>query len=298
MAYQPIAWNKKQRKQIAKTVRNYNSRLKTAIKNAEKAGKDISALPEKMTVAKAKEMIGTRKDLQKLTKSLENFTAKTAEIVTNVHGVQATIWEIQETRKRVRAENRRRAAESMKKKPVYSQGVEITGAEMMSRKNENKPITTDFTNVTKQTSWENLVKHVESFTEKRRGEYNPQIYIKEINAALDSQGIFDSDIRAMYNAIGDKILNSYNADNMAQYMSFIYDENVDTDGRKSELREGLFNIIHELSLYKEFFTELQKLTVADESIVRQWKHKGYKNTFEMLKNDIDIFDITNFKKSK
>lgn len=295
MAYQPIAWNKKQRKQIAKTVRNYNRRLKTTIKNAEKAGKDISALPEKMSVAKAKEMIGTRKDLQKLTKSLENFTAKTAEIVTNVHGVQATIWEIQETRKRVRAENRRRAAESMKKKPVYSQGVEITGAEMMSRKNENKPITTDFSKIRSQSEWEKFSRFAENLFEKKRGETDPAIYKQEYIKALENMGITNIYIIAAVNAIGDKLLDLYTAGHTSTNISFVYDDSVSQTDKTEEIKQDLFSIIHELGLYKEFFTELQKLVPVADVLLRKWKHKGYKNTFEMLENGTDIFILDNFR---
>ena len=232
--------------------------------------------------------------MQKYVKSLKNFTAQTAEIVTNVHGVQATIWEVQETKRRVKAENARRAAAQKQKKPVYSQGVEITGAEMMTRKNENKPITTDFSKIRTQSEWTKFTKFAENLFDKKRGETDPQIYKEEVNKALDKVGIDDIIIRAMYNAIGDKLLDLYTAGHVSADIKFIYDNEGSADDKEEEIRQDLFSIIHELGYYREFFTELQKLQPVADVLLNKWKRKGYKNTFEMLENGDDIFILDNF----
>ena len=286
----PIRWTKKQQRELRRAVKNFNARLKRAQKNS----KNIELLPEKATVKQAKQSIYSAKDLQKYVKSLKNFTAQTAEIVTNIHGVQATIWEIQETKRRVRSENARRAAAQRQKKPVYSQGVEITGAEMMSRKNENKPFTFDFSKFTNQVSFNKFVETFELMNDKKRGETDPQIYKEEVNKALDKVGIDDIIIRAMYNAIGDKLLDLYTAGHVSADIKYIYDDKIANDDKEEELRLDLFSIIHELGYYKEFFTELQKLTPISETLLKVWKRKGYKNTFEMLENGDDIFILDNF----
>lgn len=287
---QKIKWTKSQQQKLRKAVKNFNARLKTAQKNA----KNIDLLPTKQFVKQAKQNIYSRKDLEKYIKSLETFTAETAQTVANEYGVQSTIWKILETKRRVKSENARRRAKEKQRKKVYSQGVEITGAELMARKNENKPFTFDFSKFVTQVSFDKFVETFEQMTDKKRGETDPQIYKEEINKALDKVGITDIVIRAMYNAIGDKLLDLYTAGHESANIKFIYDDKISTADKEEEMRLDLFSIIHELGYYKEFFEELQKLTTVPEILLKAWKRKGYKNTFEMLEHGEDIFILDNF----
>lgn len=287
---QKIKWTKSQQQKLRKAVKNFNARLKTAQKNA----KNIDLLPAKQFVKQAKQNIYSRKDLEKYIKSLETFTAETAQTVANEYGVQSTIWEILETKRRVKSENARRRAKEKQRKKVYSQGVEITGAELMARKNENKPFTFDFSKFVTQSSFNKFVETFEQMNDKKRGETDPQIYKEEINKALDNIGITDIVIRAMYNAIGDKLLELYTAGHESANIKFIYDDKISAADKEEEMRLDLFSIIHELGYYKEFFEELQKLTTVPEILLKAWKRKGYKNTFEMLEHGEDIFILDNF----
>ena len=287
---QKIKWTKSQQQKLRKAVKNFNARLKTAQKNA----KNIDLLPAKQFVKQAKQNIYSRKDLEKYIKSLETFTAETAQTVANEYGVQSTIWEILETKRRVKSENARRRAKEKQRKKVYSQGVEITGAELMARKNENKPFTFDFSKFVTQSSFNKFVETFEQMNDKKRGETDPQIYKEEINKALDNIGITDIVIRAMYNAIGDKLLELYTAGHESANIKFIYDDKISAADKEEEMRLDLFSIIHELGYYKEFFEELQKLTTVPEILLKAWKRKGYKNTFEMLEHGEDLFILDNF----
>ena len=287
---QKIKWTKSQQQKLRKAVKNFNARLKTA----QKKSQNIDLLPAKQFVKQAKEKIYSRKDLEKYIKSLETFKAETAQTVVNEYGVQSTIWEIIETKRRVKSENARRRAKEKQRKKVYSQGQEITGAELMARKNENKPFTFDFSKFVTQSSFDKFVETFEQMTDKKRGETDPQIYKEEINKALDNVGITDIVIRAMYNAIGDKLLDLYTAGHESANIKFIYDDKISAADKEEEMRLDLFSIIHELGYYKEFFEELQKLTTVPEILLKAWKRKGYKNTFEMLEHGEDIFILDNF----
>lgn len=287
---QKIKWTKSQQQKLRKAVKNFNTRLKTAQKNA----KNIELLPAKQFVKQAKEKIYSRKDLEKYIKSLETFRAETAQTVVNEYGVQSTIWEIIETKRRVKSENARRRAKEKQRKKVYSQGVEITGAELMARKNENKPFTFDFSKFRNQSSFEKFVETFEQMNDKKRGETDPELYRQELLKAIHNCGVFNIYLESVINAVKDKILDLYTAGHVLVNITFWYTDTISAEDKESEAMLDGFSIIHELGYYKEFFEELQKLTTVPEILLKAWKRKGYKNTFEMLEHGEDIFILDNF----
>lgn len=110
-----IRWDKKYTKSVRRIVNNYNKR----VKYLEDYGKQY--LPERTSMAYIKDTFGTRRDLNRYLRQLENFNAKSAEIVSVGRDFKRmTRWEKQKLisdRASVRAKAKHERAKILMRQP-------------------------------------------------------------------------------------------------------------------------------------------------------------------------------------
>lgn len=105
-----IRWTENDTKQLSKAVRNFNAKVKRL---EDKIG-DIpgAVVPERVTMKEMRNLIGTRRDLQKELKSLQSFTQRGSEELVRANTedtIYLTKWQKQELLKREKVINRGRA---------------------------------------------------------------------------------------------------------------------------------------------------------------------------------------------
>lgn len=108
--YYNIRWTENDSKQLSKAVKNFNAK----VKRLEAKYSDIPdmVLPEKVTMKEMREVIGTRRDLQKELKSLQKFTQRGSEEVVKANTkdtILLTKWQKDELLKREKVINKARA---------------------------------------------------------------------------------------------------------------------------------------------------------------------------------------------
>lgn len=120
-----IRWTENDSKQLSKSVKNFNAKVKRLEKKYE--GIAGVVIPEKLTVREMRELIGTRRDLQKELKSLQSFTQRGSEEIVRAE-TQDTIfitkWQKQELEKRAKVINveRDRRREELESKELIHKG--------------------------------------------------------------------------------------------------------------------------------------------------------------------------------
>ena len=107
--YHKIRWTEQDSKEIARVVKNFNSKItRLAKKNPEIA----NILPEKVSSKQLKEIINTRQDLHRELNSLKRFSKKGAERIVIVpdteYDLKTTNWQKVEMNRRIGIINRRR----------------------------------------------------------------------------------------------------------------------------------------------------------------------------------------------
>lgn len=286
----PIRWIKSQEKELKKAIKNYNSRVRRARKR-DPENADI--LPQTTTFKESKEQIFSRKDLEFYIKKLKNFTAKTAQPVENVHGVKATVWEVEEVRRGIRRENARRAYKERQKKQrdVYVGGKKIPGAVFMptaATEKENKPIQENLFNKAKTSKeWTDTVKYIEKLTDKKRGMTDPEQYRQNTRRALSTIGIKDILIYAMYEVLGTDLLDKYDDGHPAADLSFIYDdENTSADDREEEIKLDLVEIIKNEGKQKEVFDTIYFQVDSETRAI--WEQIGYNELLDIAAEGVNV----------
>lgn len=293
----PIRWTKKQEKELKKAVKNFNDRVKRARKR-NPGNTDI--LPETTTYTKSKEQIYTRKDLEFYIKKLKNFTAKTAAVVENVHGVKATVWEVEEVRRGVRRENARRAYKErqQKQRDVYVGGKKIPGAVAMptaASEKENTPLKVNFNKAKNSKEWIETVKYIEKLTDKKRGITDPEQYRQNTRRALQAIGIKDVLIYAMYEVLGADLIDKYDEGHPAADLTFIYDDdNTSLDDREEEIKLDLVEIIKNEGKQKEVFETVY--FQADSETREIWEQIGYNILLDLAAEGVNVRNKETIKK--
>lgn len=115
-----IRWQKSDSQDLAKAVKNFNAKIdRVAKKNPEIK----NALPDKVTVKQLKELIQTRRDLQREINSLKRFSKRgSEEIITyGDYNVKLTKWQKTEINRRLGIINRRR-----KQRKDFVESLELT----------------------------------------------------------------------------------------------------------------------------------------------------------------------------
>lgn len=105
-----IRWTENDSKQLSRAVKNFNAK----VKRLEAKYSDVpgAVIPEKVSMREMREIIGTRRDLQKELKSLQKFTQRGSEelVKTNTNdNIKVTKWQKQELLKREKIINKARA---------------------------------------------------------------------------------------------------------------------------------------------------------------------------------------------
>lgn len=102
-----IRWQKSDNQELARVVKNFNSKIDRI---AKKSPELQSALPEKTTVKQLKELIQTRRDLQRELNSLKRFSRRGSEeiIVFGNYNTKITKWQKTEINRRIGIINRKR----------------------------------------------------------------------------------------------------------------------------------------------------------------------------------------------
>lgn len=104
-----IRWSENDLKELKRSVKNFNAkvkRLETKYKNSD------VILPEKLSVKELKEIVTTRRDLQRELKSLQSFTQRGSEEIVDIpntnNNIQMTKWQREEMSKRAKLINDKR----------------------------------------------------------------------------------------------------------------------------------------------------------------------------------------------
>lgn len=104
-----IKWNENDNKELAKSVKNFNAKVKRLEKKYE--GQNV-ILPEKVSVKELKDLVNTRRDLQREMKSLQRFTQRGSEKLVTIdntdNNITLTEWQKKEMSKRAGIINRKR----------------------------------------------------------------------------------------------------------------------------------------------------------------------------------------------
>lgn len=103
-----IRWSEADNQQLTKAVKNFNAKVKRLEKKF--IGQDV-VIPEKVSVREMREVIGTRRDLQRELKSLQSFTQRGSEelVKTNTDSnIIITKWQKAELEKRAKIINKAR----------------------------------------------------------------------------------------------------------------------------------------------------------------------------------------------
>ncbi|MBQ2167681.1 MAG: hypothetical protein II449_00350 [Prevotella sp.] len=155
-----IRWRERDTQQLAKKVKNFNAKL-TRLEKKNPALKEI--LPDRVSVKDLRGDITNRQEYNRVIKALSAFTEKGAEeVVSGKSGVTTTKWQLQQVKKAVAIENRRRKkqADTLKTAPVTIGGKVYTNVRRMAGMQALQPLQVRLDTRT-QTSWENFSKYME-----------------------------------------------------------------------------------------------------------------------------------------
>lgn len=120
-----IRWTENDSKQLSKAVKNFNAKVKRL--ESKYSSTPGVVVPEKVTMKEMRELIGTRRDLQKELKSLQNFTQRGSEQLVRAEtqdNIYLTKWQKQELTKRAKVINaeRDRRREELESKELIHKG--------------------------------------------------------------------------------------------------------------------------------------------------------------------------------
>lgn len=123
-----IRWSENDLKELNRSVKNFNAkvkRLETKYKNSD------VILPERMSVKELREIVTTRRDLQRELKSLQSFTQRGSEEIVDIpntnNNIQMTKWQREEMSKRAKLINDKRyyRRQKIEAQPLSNQGTSL-----------------------------------------------------------------------------------------------------------------------------------------------------------------------------
>lgn len=123
--YHKIRWTEQDSKEIARVVKNFNSKINRL---AKKNPSIASILPERVSSKQLKELINTRQDLHRELNALKRFSKKGAEQIIVIpdteYDLKTTKWQKVEMNRRIGIINRRRKErlETLQKIEMKSRG--------------------------------------------------------------------------------------------------------------------------------------------------------------------------------
>ena len=120
-----IRWSENDSKELSRAVKNFNAKVKRL---EDKYGESGVIIPEKVSVKQMRELVNTRRDLQREIKSLQRFTQRgSEEIVTAPYtdnNIQLTKWQRDEMSIRAGIINRKR---NLRRKELEQTDLESRG---------------------------------------------------------------------------------------------------------------------------------------------------------------------------
>ena len=120
-----IRWSESDSQQLSKAVRNFNAKVKRLEKKFE--GQSDVVIPEKVTMKEMRDLIGTRRDLNREIKSLQKFTQRGSETLVKANTentIYLTKWQSNELVNRANRINKQRIQrkEELENKELISRG--------------------------------------------------------------------------------------------------------------------------------------------------------------------------------
>lgn len=104
-----IRWSEADNTKLQRAVKNFNAKVTRLQKKY--ADTDV-IIPEKVSMKEMRELVNTRRDLNRELKSLQRFTERGSEFIVDIpntdHNIQVTKWQKDEMTMRARVVNRRR----------------------------------------------------------------------------------------------------------------------------------------------------------------------------------------------
>lgn len=120
-----IRWSESDSRELSRAVRNYNAKVRRLEKKFE--GQSDVVIPERITMKEMREVIGTRRDLNREIKSLQRFTERGSEELVEAKTddtIYLTKWQSDELVRRAKRINQERARrrEELESKELINQG--------------------------------------------------------------------------------------------------------------------------------------------------------------------------------
>lgn len=215
-----IRWSENDTKELNRAVKNFNAkvkRLETKYKNSD------VILPERMSVKELREIVTTRRDLQRELKSLQRFTQRGSETIVDIpntnNNIQMTKWQREEMSKRAKLINdkryyRRQKLESQQlsqggKSLGYTKGDIGMGKVEVNQLKATKPFTKGMDKYSTAEKMKHLWRESQSDYWKKRDILMRENFIKALEENFNPKDIKDvvEHIRNMdINKFKDKLL--------------------------------------------------------------------------------------------
>ena len=123
-----IRWSEADNQELARAVKNFNAKVKRLEDKYSGSGVII---PEKVSMKQMRELINTRRDLQRELKSLQSFTQRGSETIISIpntdNNIQVTKWQRDEMTKRASIINRKR---TIRRKELEQTELESRGRDL------------------------------------------------------------------------------------------------------------------------------------------------------------------------
>ncbi len=123
-----IRWSENDTKELNRVVKNFNAKVKRL--ESKYSNSDV-IIPERMSVKELKDIITTRRDLQRELKSLQAFTQRGSEEIVDIpntkNNIQMTKWQREEMVKRTKLVNDKRyyRRKKLEEKELSNQGTPL-----------------------------------------------------------------------------------------------------------------------------------------------------------------------------
>ena len=238
---------------MKREIKNFNARRAYQIKMHPETAE---YQPEKLTLKKALKTISGKKDLKALENSLKRYTAESAQIKTNKYGVKSSKYVIDETRRNIAKENKRRA--NNQDKDVFVNGRKIETAAKTASKFDKKPIKRGFTEAKTSKEWKEFTKAFKFIGAKKQEEKEKSAYFHHLKQAFEKMGCND-EYWVFFETLGyNTIWSLYKNGFDSVDMEFIYDVAIDSDEKDNKIFDELTAQILNRNLYGKALEKLKE----------------------------------------
>lgn len=187
-----MRWNNRDHSALNRAIKNFNAKLT----RLEKAGADMSFMPERLTKKDFMGKIETRADFNRAIKSAQRFSQRGAEtVVKTKRGAIDTQWAFDEAKRAYRRDQAKKARElaKLKEQEVTSRGkgTGVTRAEMGTvKENELKPSKKNVQNMS-QSEWNKFKARMEKAMYDKDSEAKKAKMKENYLKAMTNVGIAD-----------------------------------------------------------------------------------------------------------